>query len=307
MERRAAWILGIVFGGLFLCLFSFLLLMYLALRGDGPSRFARGGDRVGVVEIVGPIGDSKKTLEQLRDFGEAKHIKALVVRIDSPGGGAAPSQEIYEAIRKLKEKKKVVASMGSVAASGGFYIASAADKVFANPGTLTGSIGVVFQHANVEGLLKWAGVEVQTLTAGKLKDSGSPFRTMKSEEREYFLSLLADVHQQFIAAVAQGRNLPVEEVQPYADGRVFTGRQAKEWKLVDEMGSLNDAIAEAGRLGGIRGEAKPEYPKEDNEFWQQMITEGADSLFEGAWRGVRSTLGGAGFQFHMTEGDAAVP
>lgn len=298
MDRRAAWVLGIVFGGMFISLFGFLLVMYLAVKSDSSSSTDPGGDKVGVIEVSGTIMDSKRTLKELNKFAEADHIKAIVLRIDSPGGAVGPSQEIYDAIKRIKAKKKIVASMGSLAASGGYYIACATDKIYANPGTLTGSIGVIMEMPNVQGLLKWAGVEMNTLKAGKMKDSGSPFREMTPEEREYFEGMLADVHAQFIEAVAQGRKLTVEEVKPLADGRVFSGRQAKEAKLVDELGGIEAAIAEAGKLGGITGDPKTEYPKKDKKLLRELMGDGDDDV-EGLARTVLGKLAGASLQYRM--------
>lgn len=300
MDRRAAWVIGVIFGGLFLVLLCFMLLVFVAVRGESEESSTGTGDKVGVVEITGPITDSKKVLKQLRAFRDARNIKAIVVRIDSPGGAVGPSQEIYESIRKIREKKKVVASEGSLAASGGFYIASACDKIVANPGTLTGSIGVILQTPNVQGLLKWAGVEMNTITAGKMKDALSPFRPLTQEERDYYTGVLEDVHQQFIAAVAEGRGLKVEEVKPYADGRVFTGKQAHDYKLVDELGGLEDAVALAGKLGGIQGEPKVEYPKEEKSVLRQLLgQQDADSSFQGAAEKVLSQLGGVGLEYRL--------
>jgi protease-4 len=280
MDRRAAWILGLVFGGLFLCLFLFMALAWIAIQGGrGGNVMARaGGDRVGVVEVVGVIGDDKTFLKELREFEEDSRIRAIVVRIDSPGGAVGPSQEIFEAMRRVQKTKHVLASMGSIAASGGFYVAMGGEKVFANPGTLTGSIGVISEFPNVSGLLKWAGVEMRTITAGKLKDAGSPFREMSAEERTYFQAMLEDVHGQFIGAVAEARKLPEAEVRKVADGRVFTGRKARELKLVDELGGLQDAVREAGKLAGIRGEPRIEYPTKDRPLFRAMFGEDAQSL-----------------------------
>lgn len=304
MDRRSAWVLGIIFGGLFFCLFGFLFVLYLAVKSDG-SGGSISGDRVGVVEISGTITDSKRALKDLKEFRDNDHVKAVVVRVDSPGGSVGPSQEIFDAIKRLNQKKKVVVSMGSMAASGGFYIACAGEKVFANPGTLTGSIGVIMQIPNVSGVLKWAGVEMNTITAGKRKDSGSPFRPMTDEERAYFDALLADVHEQFIQAVADGRKMKVEDVRPYADGRVFSGRQAKELKLVDELGGIDDAIAAAGKLGGIEGEPKVEYIKRDKKLLRELFgQEEADTLFEGAAVKALERLGGVGLQYRLPLVDA---
>ena len=280
MDRRAAWILGLVFGGLFLCLFAFMALAWIAVQGGrGGGMMGRaGGDRVGVVEVTGVIADSKTTLKELREFEEDPRIRAVVVRIDSPGGSVGPSQEILGAMQRLQKKKHVLSSMGSIAASGGFYIAMGGEKVFANPGTLTGSIGVISEFPNVSGLLKWAGVDMRTITAGKLKDAGSPFRDMSTEERSYFQAMLDDVHAQFIGAVAEARKLPEAEVRKVADGRVFTGRKAKELKLVDELGGLQDAAREAGKMAGMQGEPRLEYPSKDRPFFRAMFGDEAQSL-----------------------------
>jgi protease-4 len=289
MDRRAAWVLGIIFGGLFLLLFAFLAVFWAAVRGG--SRAETGGDRIGVIEIKGEITDAKKTLEDLKDFRDDKAIKAVVVRIDSPGGAVAPSQEIYEALRKLREKKKVVASMGSLAASGGYYVACAAEKIYADPGTLTGSIGVIMQVPNVTGLMQWAGVHMNTLAAGKMKDSLSPFRDMRPDERTYYEGVLEDVHDQFIGAVALGRGLKVEQVRPLADGRVFTGRKAKELKLVDELGGMTDAVQAAAKMAGLTGEPKLEYPEKPRKLLNRLLGDDAETLFHGLAQTATHTFG----------------
>ncbi len=302
MDRRVAWVLGIIFGGMFLCAILFVVVVAVAaVKGDGNDEFdTSGSDKVGIVEINGAISDSKQVLKDLKRFSDASRIKAIVLRIDSPGGSVGPSQEIYDAVLKLKEKKKVVVSMGAIAASGGYYIAAAADKIYANPGTLTGSIGVVMELPNVQGLLKWAGVEMNTLTAGKMKSGGSPFRPMTEDERAYFLGVLSDTHAQFIEAVAKGRNMKAEDIKPYADGRVFTGRQAKEFKLVDELGSIEAAVTEAGKLAGISGEPKVEYPKREKKFWKEMLGESdMESAVRGAVMEARNGLATPALQYRM--------
>ena len=217
-----------------------------------------GGDRVALVRVEGVILDAQQTVSELKKFGDAPSVKAIVLRIDSPGGGVVPSQEIHDAITQVRatHNKAIIASMGSVAASGGYYIAAAADRILANPGTLTGSIGVIMELANLEGLLKKIGVESVVVKAGRHKDVGSPFRRMSEEERRLLQAVMDDVHQQFIEAVAEGRSLQMADVTALADGRLFTGRQAKELKLVDELGDLDDAIKLAADMGGIEGEPK---------------------------------------------------
>jgi protease-4 len=226
-----------------------------------PLEIFTPGNRVGVVEITGIIARSTPILEDLKKFREDPSIKAIVVRINSPGGAVGPSQEIMEEINKTKKVKKVVVSMGGVAASGGYYIASAADLIMANPGTATGSIGVIMQLANVEDLTKKIGVNFYDLKAGALKDMGSPFKPMTPEEKAVFQGLLDNIHDQFINDVAKNRKLPVDKVRALATGQVYTGQEAMKLGLVDAMGNFNDAVEKAGRMGGIAGKIKTVYPE----------------------------------------------
>jgi len=217
-----------------------------------------GGERVAVVRIEGVIVDSRDAIEELRKFRENPNVKAIVLRIDSPGGGVVPSQEIYSEVLKTRTegRVKVVTSMGNLAASGGYYIAAATDRIVANPGTLTGSIGVIMELANVRGLMEKVGVQSVVIKSGKHKDLASPFRAMSVEDRAILQTVLDDVHDQFIQAVAAGRAMKVDQVRDLADGRIFTGRQARTVKLVDELGDLQDAIKLAGKMGGIAGEPR---------------------------------------------------
>jgi protease IV len=226
-----------------------------------PLEIFTPGDRVGVVEITGVISRSTPILEDLKKFREDQSIRAIVVRINSPGGAVGPSQEIMEEINKTKKVKKVVASCGALAASGGYYIASAADLIMANPGTATGSIGVIMQLANVEQLTKKIGVDFFDLKAGALKDMGSPFKPMTPEEKAVFQGLLDNIHVQFINDVAKNRKLPVEKVRALATGQVYTGQEAKELGLIDALGNFNDAVEKAGRMGGIKGKVETVYPE----------------------------------------------
>jgi protease-4 len=261
-----------------------LMSLVLALAvsgGGGTGRSARkDGPRIGVVEISGVIQGSKQALEHLVDFRDDESIAAIVVRISSPGGAVGPSQEIYREIVKTKAKKKVVASFGNVAASGGYYIGSAADQIFASEGTLTGSIGVISTLANFSELMALARVNVEIIKSGAYKDSGSPFRKMTPEDRAVHEALVADVHNQFVADVARGRKLPEPEVRAAADGRVMTGRRAKELKLVDEIGNLRDAAARAAQLAQAKaGEPVLVYPKpKDRSLVQSLLHDGARSL-----------------------------
>lgn len=220
-------------------------------------------DRIALIRVEGVILDSQTTIGELKRFSENPSVKAIVIRIDSPGGGVVPSQEIYDAVKRVRSKnnKAVIASMGSVAASGGYYIAAATDRIVANPGTLTGSIGVIMETANVEGLLQKIGVEGVVIKSGKYKDIGSPLRKMSADDRGLLQAVMDDVHKQFIEAVAEGRSLELRAAQALADGRIFTGRQAKEAKLVDELGDLEDAIQLAAEVVGIEGEPKVIEPR----------------------------------------------
>jgi protease-4 len=212
--------------------------------------------QLALVRIEGVITDARETVDELERYAKDSSVLGIVLRIDSPGGAVVPAQEIYEAVNRLRTTydKKVVVSMGTVAASGGYYIAAASDKIVASPGTLTGSIGVIMEIPNVEGLMKKVGVESITIKSGSRKDAGSPFRRMQPEERALLQSVLDDVHHQFIEAVAKGRGLEVVDVTRLADGRVFTGRQAKAAGLVDQLGGLRDAIQAAAELVHIEGE-----------------------------------------------------
>lgn len=249
--RTFFWVLGIGFGLLFLINIFF------------PDLDLSTEDRIALIRVEGVILDSQVTVGELKRFGDNPTIKAIVLRIDSPGGGVVPSQEIHDAVQRVRTKsnKAVIASMGSVAASGGYYIAAATDRIVANPGTLTGSIGVIMETANVEGLLQKIGVEGVVIKSGKYKDVGSPLRKMNDEERNLLQTVMDDVHKQFIEAVAAGRALELTDVQALADGRIFTGRQAKEAKLVDELGDLEDAIQLAADVAGIEGEPKVVEPR----------------------------------------------
>ena len=222
-----------------------------------------GEERIVLIRVEGVILDAQPTVSELKRYGENPLVKAIVLRIDSPGGGVVPSQEIHDAVKRVRQKhsKLVIASMGTVAASGGYYIAAATDRIIANPGTLTGSIGVIMELANVEGLMKKIGVESVVVKSGDRKDIGSPFRAMRPEDRRILQTVMDDVHSQFIEAVAEGRALDINTVKAIADGRIFTGRQAKDAKLIDDLGDLNEAIRLAAEMAGIEGEPRVIEPR----------------------------------------------
>ncbi|MCB2145867.1 MAG: signal peptide peptidase SppA [Deltaproteobacteria bacterium] len=222
-----------------------------------------GGEAVGVVEIEGAIADARDTIENIRRFREDEDIKAIVIRIDSPGGAVGPSQEIYREIRKTVETKKVVASMGAVAASGGYYVACATDGIVANPGTITGSIGVIMGYTNFRQLLDKIGMVPVVIKSGPYKDTGSPTREMRDDEREILQAITSDIHEQFVTAIAEGRKMDRARVEQVADGRIFTGEDAKARGLVDRLGNFEDALEWAGLLGGIEGKVVPVYARDE--------------------------------------------
>ncbi len=247
-------------------IFFIILIFVIAVVSLAITLLQKGGvpigDKVGLVRIEGPIVDSKNATDEIGDYAKDPSIKAIVLRVDSPGGAVAPSQEIYEEVKKAMAKKKVVVSMGSLAASGGYYISSPATRIVANPGTLTGSIGVIMEIPNIEGLMNKVGVKTEVIKSGKHKDIASMFRSMGKEEKEILQGVLDDVHEQFIESVAEGRKMPVEKVTALADGRIFTGRQALDAGLVDELGNLDDAVKVAAKLSGIKGEPEVVTKKE---------------------------------------------
>jgi len=218
------------------------------------------GDKVGIIEIEGMITDALPIIEDLKYFRKNDQVKAILVRINSPGGGVAPSQEIYREIIKSKNDKPIIVSMGTVAASGGYYIASAANGIIANTGTITGSIGVIMGFTNFEALFQKIGLQTSVIKSGEFKDMGSPTRQMTPEEQAFLKSFVTEIHEQFIHDVSQGRDMTIEEIRSIADGRILTGDQAKKFGLIDRIGNYDDAVQWAGRLGGIQGEISIMYP-----------------------------------------------
>src|SRR2546428_11241973 len=230
-----------------------MLLAYSALKstsaGVSLETEPAAGARIVIVEAKGTIGeaapagiDSDKVVKLLKKYERDEDIKAVVLRVDSPGGAVAPSQEIHDAVKRIKASKKVVVSMGGMAASGGYYISAPADRIFAEPGTLTGSIGVIFLHFNVRGLLEWAKVEETTLKSGKYKDTLSPFRPIQESDREGIQSMSDDVYSQFVQAVAPGRGMPEARGREIAGGRIYTGKRAEGLKLGGQLGGLDGPV-----------------------------------------------------------------
>lgn len=277
--KKILLIIAGLFAGLLLLFVGAVLLGRLLLTSDEPSFNLSQG--VGLVEIKGMIVDSREPIRQLRYFLKKDNIKAVVLRVDSPGGVVGPSQEIYQEVKRLAAKKKVVVSMGSLAASGGYYIAAPASVIYANPGTITASIGVLIKFSNLEGLFGKLGVSSTTIKTGSFKDAGAPDRPLSPEDRAMFQALIDSTHEQFVKAVAEGRKLPVDEVRRIADGRVLSGEQARALKLVDKLGNLPDAVEEAGRLAGISGEPALILPPKKKVNYLELLAEGAEEKFNG--------------------------
>ncbi len=252
-----------------------------ALLGTGDGQIVEKPG-IGLVEVRGMILDSRETVRQLRYFLKKDDVKAVVLRVDSPGGVVAPSQEIYEEVKKFAAKKKIVVSMGSLAASGGYYISAPATLIYANPGTITASIGVIIKLSNIEALMDKIGIKSTVIKTGKFKDSGSPMRQLTAEDRAMFQSVIDSTHNQFIKAVASGRKLPEAEVRRIADGRVLSGEQALALKLVDRLGTFQDAIEEAGKLAGIKGDPEVILPPKKKINYLDLLSEGVEGSFEGA-------------------------
>jgi protease-4 len=282
MKNRWLWVFLAV-GAVFLVTIIFAIIALTSIISCKNDNSASSG--VGLVEVKGLIIDPIETVKQINDFKKDDKVKSVLLRIDSPGGVVGPSQEIWSAVKSLKEKKPVVVSMGSVAASGGYYIAAPATLIYANPGTITGSIGVLMKFSNLEGLMDKVGMKSFTLKTGRFKDVGSPSRKMSDDEKAMLQAVIDSTHGQFVRAVAEGRKLPEKQVREIADGRIFSGEQAMAQKLVDRLGTMQDALAEAGRLGGISGEpgvVKP--PKKKRSFLLDMLVEESAGKFSSMMR-----------------------
>ncbi|WP_319575588.1 signal peptide peptidase SppA [uncultured Desulfobacter sp.] len=238
---------------------------------SGAIASSRGN--IGVVEVTGPILSSKKIVEDLKGFMDDDAIKAIILRVDSPGGGIGPSQEIYRELMKTRDAKTVIASMGSVAASGGYYIACATQGIVANAGTITGSIGVIMEYANIEQIAKKIGISPVVIKSGEYKDMGSPMRELKDSEKQLFQNLVDELHAQFVSDAAHARNMETDVMAKLADGRVYTGQTAMKLKLVDRIGNMDDAVQWAGQMAGIEGELTLVYPKDDKITLFRKLTE----------------------------------
>ena len=275
---------------LLLLTFSFYSLSHSLLdEWDGED-----GEKIAVVEVEGLISEPDDIVEELKKHGKDPSIKGVLLRINSPGGGVAASQEIYSQILRIRREngKKVVASMSSLGASGGYYVACAADKIMANPGTITGSIGVIMPFSNIEALMGKIGLKADVIKSGEYKDIGSPTREMTSKEREILKASIDDVYGQFVEAISQGRNMDSEKIRTLADGRIYTGRQALEAGLIDRLGGFEDAVDFLVEIAGIQGEPVIIREEEEEGLLYRLVKGDAQSLLG---RGILKPL--SGFQY----------
>jgi len=267
--------------------------LLLVLHFFNPSSTGLFEEKIGVVSITGTISSSKKISSELVKFAKDDSISAIILRINSPGGGVGASQEIYREVQKITPQKPVVVSMGSVAASGGYYVAAPATKIVSNPGTITGSIGVFIQFVRLEELLNKIGVDLEIVKSGEFKDMGSPDRKLTQRDRDILDALIKDLQGQFVSAVASGRNLSVEKVQEFADGRIFSGARAKDLGLVDYMGNFQDAVEITKKIVGIKGDVALVYPKKSTgELWNLFLESSARNIV-----GVLTEKGGSSAEY----------
>lgn len=292
MARKRDIVAGVIIAVVVLGTLAVFGLMFVGMMSQtGDIGFAGFGGNVGVIEVFGIIDEEmgRPLIEQIDRWSDNDGVKALVIHINSPGGGVAISQEVYDAVARAREVKPVVASMASVAASGGYYIACAADRIVANPGTITGSIGVIFQFHTAEGLMDKVGLEMETVKSGELKDVGTYARDMNKEEELMLRSVVMDTYEQFVEAVAEGRGMEREEIYPLADGSIFTGLQAQNLGLVDTLGGLNEAVYMAADLANIKGEPRLMRPTKKRQI---TIFDLIGGVFQAARDGLSRELAG---------------
>ncbi|MBN2062268.1 MAG: signal peptide peptidase SppA [Deltaproteobacteria bacterium] len=254
---RAVTILGII------ALFLGAAMTSMPFFPD-PSSIFPFSSKIGVIPVSGTVKDPSPIISQIVEFRKNKRIRAIIVRIDSPGGGVGASQEIYREIKRTAPEKKVIASLGGIAASGGYYIASACDKIVANPGTITGSIGVIMEIFQIHELSRNIGISLEVIKGGEYKDVGSPHREITKEDKNLLEALILEIQEQFITAVAGGRNLPPEKVRDIADGRIMSGATARDLGLIDNLGNFQDAVDLAKEMTGLEGDVELVYPKKSN-------------------------------------------
>ena len=274
--RSRVWLWILIGGGaFFLFVLAVFSLVYVTMHNgdDGKASLTSFGDKIAVVDLDGVILSPKVIVEQLKKFADDDSVKAIVIHVNSPGGGVAASEEIYREVKRIRDekKKRIVASIESVGASGAYYVSSATNKIYADQGSIVGSIGVISQSINYGELMKWAKLKDVTMKAGLFKDTGNPARDMTPAEQDYLQTLINDMHGQFIGAVAEGRKMKVEDVRAIADGKVWTGQQALDLKMVDQITDFEGAIKDTAKSVGITGEPRLVHPERDRKTLGDLL------------------------------------
>ena len=281
--RSRVWLWVVIGGGaFFLFVLAVFTLVYLAMRagGERAGGFHGFGSRIGVVDLEGVILDPTEVVDQLRKFGDDDSIKAIIIHVNSPGGGVAASEEIYREVKRVRDekKKRIVASIQTVGASGAYYVSSGTNRIYADSGSVVGSIGVIAEWVNYGDLMRWAKLKPEVLKTGEFKDTGNPTRELTPREREYLQGLINNMYGQFIQAVADGRHAKVADIKPIADGRVWTGEQALDMKLIDQIGDFRTVVLDTARSVGISGEPTLVHPEPDRKSLLDLLLGDASKI-----------------------------
>ena len=294
-QPRSRMFLWVLLGGgaFFLFLVAIFALVYFTVRSQQKNTFGGFGDKIAVVDLEGVIVTPKDIVEQLRKYTDDGSIKAIILHVNSPGGGAAASEEIYREVLRIRDqkKKRIVASIETVGASGAYYVSSATNKIFADDASIVGSIGVIAQWYNYEELMKWAKLKAITLKAGEFKDTGNPTREMTPAERAYMQGIIDDMHVQFIHNVATGRHMKDDEVRPLADGKVWTGEQALPLKLVDQIGDFRMAVEDTAKSVGIKGDPTLVHPEKERKSLLDLLFGDVSEYLPNASKLMESNVG----------------
>jgi protease-4 len=276
-KRSRTWLWILIGGGaFFLFVLAVFTLVYLTLHagGEQASTFGGFGSKIGVVELEGVILDSDTVVQELKKFADDDSIKAIVIHVNSPGGGVAASEEIYREVKRIRDekKKRIVASIGTVGASGAYYVSSATNKIYADNGSVVGSIGVISEWVNYGDLMRWAKLKPEVLTVGEFKDTGDPTRDLTPAEKAYLQALIENMYGQFVQAVADGRHAKADDIRTIANGQVWTGQQALSMKMIDQIGDFQDAVKDTAKAVGINGEPVLVHPEKDRKTLLDLMT-----------------------------------
>jgi protease-4 len=274
-ERSRIWLWVLIGGGaFFLFVLAVFSLVYVALHAGGQQAGIHAfGDKIGVVDLQGVIADPSETVEQLRKFADDDSIKAIIIHVNSPGGGVAASEEIYRQVKRIRDEKKkyIVSSIETVGASGAYYVSSATNKIYADNGSVVGSIGVIAEWVNYGDLMRWAKLKPEVLKVGQFKDTGDPTRELTPAERQYMQGLIDNMYRQFVSAVAEGRHAKVDDIKPIADGRVWTGQQALSMHLVDQIADFREAVLDTAKSVKISGEPVLVHPERERKSLLDLL------------------------------------